>query len=81
MAPPETNTRFCLGPVFQPINVKDGRFENQALIKHRSLLLSGHTRVIADFKLAPIGATNRAGVVNIGERVNVKFQKVILVNY
>jgi hypothetical protein len=68
---------FCLGPVFQPINVTDSRFENQALIKHRLRLLSGHTRVLANFYLAPLGDTNRAGVVNVGERANVKFQKVI----
>ena len=68
---------FCLGPVFQPIDVEGGRFENQALIKHKLLLLSGHTRVLANFFLAPLGDVNRAGVANIGERANVKFQKVI----
>jgi len=68
---------FCLGPVFQPIDVEGGRFENQALIKHKFLLLSGHTRVVADFFLAKMGETNRAGVVNIGERANVKFRKVV----
>ena len=69
---------FCLGPVFQPINVKDGRLENQALVKHRLLLFSGHTRVLANFELAEsLGQKNRAGKVNVGERANVKFQKVI----
>jgi hypothetical protein len=68
---------FCLGPVFQPINVEDGRFENQAFVKHRFRLFSGHTRVMANFSLAPMGATNRVGVVNIGNRANVIFQKVM----
>lgn len=68
---------FSLGPVFQPINVTDGRFENQALIKHKLRLASGHTRVVANFSLAPKGEVNRAGVVNDGNRANVKFQKVI----
>jgi len=68
---------FRLGPVFQPIDVAAGRFENQAFIKHRLLLVSGHTRVVADFFLAALGETNSAGVVNIGERANVKFQKII----
>jgi hypothetical protein len=68
---------FCLGPVFQLINVTDGRFENQALIKHKLRLFSGHTRVMANFFLAPLGAVNRAGVVNNGSRANVKFQKVL----
>ena len=68
---------FSLGPVFQPINVTDGRFENQALIKHKLRLASGHTRVMAKFWLAPIGEVNRAGVVNDGSRANVQFQKVI----
>ena len=68
---------FRLGPVFQPINVADGRFENQALIKHRFLIVSGHTRVVAKFELAPLGEVNRAGVKNVGDRANVKFEKVI----
>lgn len=68
---------FCLGPVFQLINVTDGRFENQALIKHKLRLFSGHTRVMANFFLAPLGAVNRAGVVNNGSRANVKFLKVL----
>lgn len=68
---------FRLGPVYQPIDVTGGRFENQAMIKHKFLLFSGHTRVVADFFLADLGETNRAGVVNTGERANVKFQKVI----
>jgi PAP_fibrillin len=68
---------FCLGPVFQNINVEQGRFENQAFIKHRLRLLSGHTRVLANFSLAPLGATNRVGIVNIGNRANVVFTKVI----
>lgn len=68
---------FCLGPVFQPINVEEGRFENQAFVKHRLRLLSGHTRVLANFSLAPMGASNRVGIVNIGNRANVVFAKVI----
>lgn len=68
---------FCLGPVFQPIDVSNGRFENQALIKHRLRLLSGHTRVLAKFTLAPVGEVNRVGVANVGERANVQFLKVI----
>eukprot|EP00550_Attheya_septentrionalis_P006806 CAMPEP_0198295984 /NCGR_PEP_ID=MMETSP1449-20131203/30367_1 /TAXON_ID=420275 /ORGANISM="Attheya septentrionalis, Strain CCMP2084" /LENGTH=320 /DNA_ID=CAMNT_0043996439 /DNA_START=106 /DNA_END=1068 /DNA_ORIENTATION=+ len=68
---------FRLGPVFQPINVEKKLFENQALIKHRFFLVSGHTRVMANFWLAPIGETNRAGIVNLGARANVKFQRVI----
>lgn len=66
---------FRLGPVFQPIDVKGGRLENQALIKH--LLFSGHTRVVADFDLCEMGETNAASVVNIGERANAKFRKVV----
>jgi len=68
---------FRLGPVFQPIDVQGGRLENQALIKHKFLLFSGHTRVVADFYLADMGEVNPAGKVNIGERANVKFQKVV----
>lgn len=68
---------FRLGPVFQVIDTSDGRFENQALIKHRFKLLSGSTRVIANFWLSPLGEVNRVGVVNIGERANVKFRKII----
>lgn len=68
---------FRLGPVFQPINLEGGRLENQALIKHKFLLFSGHTRVVADFYLADMGEINPAGKVNIGERANVKFRKVI----
>ena len=68
---------FCLGPVFQPIDVQGGRLENQALIKHKFLLFSGHTRVVADFYLADMGDVNPVGKVNIGERANVKFQKVV----
>ena len=68
---------FRLGAVFQPIDLAANRFENQAFVKHKFLLGSGHTRVVADFYLGDIGDTNRAGVVNIGERVNVKFKKVI----
>jgi len=68
---------FRLGPVFQPIDVKGGRLENQALIKHKFLLFSGYTRVVADFYLAEMGETNPAGVVNLGERANVKFRKVV----
>ena len=54
-------------------------FENQALVKHSLLLLSGHTRVVAKFWLSDdLGATNRAGVTNTaGNRVNVKFQRAI----
>ena len=68
---------FRLGPVFQPIDIEGGRLENQALIKHKFLLFSGHTRVVADFSLADIGEINPIGVVNIGERANVKFLKVL----
>jgi PAP_fibrillin len=69
---------FCLGPVFQSIHVAEGRLENQAYIQHRLRLLSGHTRVLANFSLlAPMGATNRVGIVNIGNRANVVFTKVI----
>jgi len=68
---------FRLGPVYQPLDVVTGRFENQALIKHKFRLCSGHTRVVADFFLAPLGDTNRVGVINTGERANVCFLKII----
>jgi len=68
---------FRLGPVFQPIDVEAGRLENQALIKHKYLLFSGHTRVVADFYLADMGGMNAVGVVNVGARANVKFRKVV----
>ena len=68
---------FRLGPVYQPIDVANGRFENQALIKHKFRLCSGHTRVVADFFLAELGNTNRVGVINKGERANVCFLKIL----
>ena len=68
---------FRLGPVFQPIDVANFKLENQALIKHATRLISGHTRVLAMFSLAPTGERNRVGVINVGNRANVKFQKVI----
>lgn len=68
---------FQLGPVYQPIDVEAGRLENQALIKHKLRLFSGHTRVVADFSLAEVGDINPAGKVNIGERANVQFRKVV----
>jgi len=68
---------FRLGPVYQPIDVTNGRFENQALIKHKFRLCSGHTRVVADFFLSPVGETNRVGVINKGERASVCFLKIL----
>mmetsp|Transcript_43035 Transcript_43035/g.48852 ORF Transcript_43035/g.48852 Transcript_43035/m.48852 type:complete len:304 (-) Transcript_43035:16-927(-) len=69
---------FRLGPVYQPIDIVNSKVENQALIKHKLRLFSGHTRVIANFELAKVGVKNRAGVINKnGERVNVLFNKVI----
>lgn len=51
------------------------------MIKHRFLLVSGHTRVLADFQLAnatSVGETNRAGnAMNDGSRIVVRFRKVI----
>eukprot|EP00747_Dinoflagellata_sp_TGD_P179396 gnl/TRDRNA2_/TRDRNA2_30160_c0_seq1.p1 gnl/TRDRNA2_/TRDRNA2_30160_c0~~gnl/TRDRNA2_/TRDRNA2_30160_c0_seq1.p1 ORF type:complete len:347 (+),score=48.02 gnl/TRDRNA2_/TRDRNA2_30160_c0_seq1:58-1098(+) len=68
---------FKLGEVYQPINVSTGRLENQARVRHSLLLASAMTRVIAKFWLPEPGGTNRAGVVNTGNRANVKFDRVI----
>ena len=70
---------FRLGAVFQPIDVQTGRVENQANVKHRFLLASAHTRVLARFGLEEdLKAKNRAGVSNTeGRRVNVQFEKVV----
>lgn len=68
---------FKLGTVFQPIDTVSGRFENQARVRHSLWLASGSTRVVARFSLADLGETNRVGVENCGNRVNVKFERVI----
>lgn len=70
---------FQLGAVFQPIDVATGRVENQANVKHKLLLASAHTRVLAEFTLEKsLSARNRAGIVNNeGRRINVRFDRVI----
>ena len=68
---------FRLGPVFQPIDAGAGRFENQARVEHILSIAAGTTRVVARFWLAERGEVNRVGVENGGNRINVKFERVI----
>jgi len=69
---------FELGPVYQPIDVAAGAFENQAAVAHRLGLATGSTRVVADFRPARLGTVNSAGIRNAaGNRIDVDFRRVV----
>jgi hypothetical protein len=68
-----------LEKVYQRVSLGSGVVENRAMIRHRFRLLRQVTRVVARATREPeLGAPNRAGVPNAGNRINVRFMKVVV---
>ncbi|CAE8639004.1 unnamed protein product [Polarella glacialis] len=69
---------FELGPVFQPIDVTLGSFENQALVLNSAGIAEGNLRVVGSFRAAPLGSLNAAGIANeAGDRLDVNFDRLV----
>ncbi|CAE8628206.1 unnamed protein product [Polarella glacialis] len=69
---------FELGPVFQPIDVILGSFENQALVLNSAGIAEGNLRVVGSFRAAPLGSLNAAGIANeAGDRLDVNFDRLV----
>ena len=65
--------------MYQRVRLGWGVVENRAMIRHRFRLLRQVTRVVARATREPeLGAPNRAGVPNAGNRINVRFMKVVV---
>ena len=69
---------FKLGPVYQPIDLAQLRFENQATVLHPWNLASATARVVADLAVAPLGSVSAVGLPNTNDnRVEVDFRRVV----
>ena len=69
---------FVLGATYQPVDSRNGVFENQGTIEHSLGLFRASTRVVGDCRVAAAGSVNAAGVVNErGNRVDTDFRRIV----